>query len=114
MEHVLWGGELRERLLIALLGAHYESVFRRQWKYAVEPAHYFDHRIDSFAFATGTQQPYVYFRGFFAVEMIREGAVLLDIGCGDRTLFPHGSSLLDALMWTRSTSTRAPSRMQLA
>ena len=83
MEHVLWGGELRERLLIALLRRHYESVFRRQWKYAVELPHYFDHRIGSFAFATGTQHPYSYFRGFFAAEMIREGAVLLDIGCGD-------------------------------
>ena len=41
MEHVLWGGELRERLLIALLRRHYESVFRRQWKYAVELPHYF-------------------------------------------------------------------------
>lgn len=82
-EHVLWGGDRRERLLIALLRGHYESVFRRQWTLATELPHYYDHRIGSFAFAIGSAHPYGYFRGFLATEMIREDDVLLDIGCGD-------------------------------
>jgi len=83
IQYALWGGERRERLLIALLRRHYESIFRRQWTLAAELPHYFDHRIGSFAFATGTGHPYGYFRGFFAAEMIRDGDVLLDLGCGD-------------------------------
>ncbi len=82
-EYALWGGERREKLLIALLRRHYESLFRRQWTLAAEMPHYFDHRIGSFAFAIGRADPYSYFRGFFAAEMIRDGDVLLDIGCGD-------------------------------
>ena len=79
MEHVLWGGDRRERLLIALLRLHYESAFRRQWTLAAELPHYCGHRIGSFAFAMGSAHPYAHFRGFFAAEMIREGDVLLDI-----------------------------------
>jgi SAM-dependent methyltransferase len=101
MEHVLWGGERRERLLIALLRRHYESVFRRQWTLSAELPHYFDHRIGSFAFSIGSAHPYSYFRGFFAAEMIREGDVLLDIGCGDgffaRRFFAPKCARVDAV-----------------
>jgi SAM-dependent methyltransferase len=80
---VAWGGERRERLLIFLLRQHYESIFRRQWVLPQYKPHYFDHRIGSFAFAIGTSHAYSYYRGYFAAEMIRDGDVLLDVGCGD-------------------------------
>jgi SAM-dependent methyltransferase len=100
-EHVLWGGELRERLLIALLRRHYESVFRRQWIFTTELPHYYDHRIGSFAFAIGGADPYGYFRGFFAAETIRDGDTLLDIGCGDgffaRRFFAPKCTFVDAV-----------------
>jgi SAM-dependent methyltransferase len=82
-ERAIWGGERRERLLLTLLRRHYESVFRRQWVLPVDKPHYFDHRIGSFAFATGISHGYGYYRGYFAAEMIRDGDVLLDVGCGD-------------------------------
>jgi SAM-dependent methyltransferase len=83
IERAVWGDLRRERLLLALLRRHYESVYRRQWFLAAEPPHYFDHRIGSFAFATGAGHPYSYYRGFFAGEIVHDGDVLLDIGCGD-------------------------------
>jgi 2-polyprenyl-3-methyl-5-hydroxy-6-metoxy-1,4-benzoquinol methylase len=82
-ERAIWGGERRERLLLALLGRHYESVFRRQWLLPVDKPHHFDHRIGSFLFATGVSHGYGYYRGYFAAEMIRDGDVLLDVACGD-------------------------------
>jgi SAM-dependent methyltransferase len=83
VERVAWGGERRERLLLAGLDRHYGSLFRRQWRYAREMPHFFDHRIGSFAFAIGKEAPFSYYRGFFAAELVRPGDTLLDLGCGD-------------------------------
>jgi SAM-dependent methyltransferase len=114
VERVLWGGERRERVLIALLRRHYESVFRRQWRHAREMPHYFDHRIGSFAFAIGSGHPYTYFRGFFTAEMIREGDVLLDIGCGDgffaRRFYAPKCAHVDAIDIERSAISHASRR----
>ena len=100
-ENAVWGGERRERALLALLRRHYESLFRRQWMHSVEPPHFYDHRIGSFAFAIGVEPPFSYRRGFFATEVIRRGDVLLDIGCGDgffaRRFFSPLCSHVDAI-----------------
>lgn len=82
-ERVLWGGRLRERVLVALLREHYASLMRRKWRESGEPPHFFDHRIGSFALAMGEGTPFGYYRGYFAAEVIRKGDTLLDIGCGD-------------------------------
>lgn len=86
VERAIWGGDRRERFLIALLRRHYEGLLRRQWTLAAAPPHYFDHRIGSFAFATGTGHPYSYYRRFFAAEMVRQGDVLV----GSETLGMEG------------------------
>ena len=44
---------------------------------------FFDHRIGGFAFATGSQHAFSYYRGYFAAELVQHGDVVLDIGCGD-------------------------------
>jgi SAM-dependent methyltransferase len=82
----LWGGgALRERLLLSLLGQHYRSVFRREWKYRDEPPHFNQHRGGIFQMAFGKQVigPEGWYRGIFSSEVIRDGDDLLDIGCGD-------------------------------
>jgi SAM-dependent methyltransferase len=110
-ERAIWGGERRERVLLALLRRHYESVFRRQWVLPVDKPHYFDHRIGSFSFATGTSHGYSYYRGYFAAEMIRDGDVLLDVGCGDgffaRRFFAPRCKHVDAIDVDRSAIAHA-------
>ena len=101
VETFVWGGERRERILIGLLRRHYDSVLRRQWKLAGSQPHYFDHRVGSFAFATGTGQPFGFYRGFLAAELVPEGSTLLDIGCGDgffaRRFFAPRCAHVDAI-----------------
>jgi SAM-dependent methyltransferase len=82
-ERIAFGGERRERLLLAALDAHYRSLFRRRWLYPLERPHHFDHRIGSFRFAIGREPPFSWYRGFFAAELVRPGDTLLDLGCGD-------------------------------
>jgi SAM-dependent methyltransferase len=85
VERAVGGGRLRERLLLSALGAHYASRLRRDWLWTDEPPHFFDHRIGAFdlAFGSAKSGPYPWFRAFFAAEVIRDGDVLLDLGCGD-------------------------------
>ena len=84
-ERVLWGGPVRERLLLRLLGGYYESVFRREWTFGGHPPHFENHRIDAFRFGFGSGgfAPEYFFRGFFSAEVLRPGDHALDIGCGD-------------------------------
>jgi SAM-dependent methyltransferase len=100
-ERVLWGGARRERVLVALLRRHYDSLVRRRWGDPERAPHFFDHRIGSFAFATGTGSPFGYYRGYFAAELIRSDDVLLDIGCGDgffdRRFFAPRCAEIDAI-----------------
>jgi len=100
-EQVVWGGSTRETVLVWFLGQHYESVMRRQWYEVEEPPHFFDHRIDSFAFAAGNGTGFSYYRGYFAAEVIRQGDTLLDIGCGDgffaRRFFSPKCARVDAI-----------------
>ena len=100
-EWLLWGGYLRERFIVWLLGRHYRSVFRRKWVLAEQPPHFFDHRIGSFELATGQGSPYTYYRGYFAAELVEQGDRLLDIGCGDgfftKRFFAPRCSRVDAI-----------------
>lgn len=102
-ERLLWGGDLRERILLRLLAEYYESLYRRQWRFALaqEQPHFFDHRVSSFGFALGTRSPFGFYRGFFVSELLRDGDRLLDIGCGDgffaRRFFAEKCALVDAI-----------------
>jgi SAM-dependent methyltransferase len=82
-EKVAFGGDRRERVLTAALSAHYRSLFRRQWQWAPEAPHFYDHRIDLQALAAGGAAPFSWFRAFFATQLMRPGDRVLDIGCGD-------------------------------
>jgi len=84
-EKVLWGGERREQMLLALLERHYESLFRRLWSYGGEEPHFTNHRIGTFrfGFAAEANGPEYFYRGFFSSEILRKTDRVLDIGCGD-------------------------------
>jgi SAM-dependent methyltransferase len=98
---IVGGGERRERLLLRLLGLHYRTLFLRQWRWADEAPHFFDHRIGSFLFATGKEHGFSYIRGYFASELVRDGDRVLDIGCGDgffaRRFFAARGASVDAI-----------------
>lgn len=84
-ETVLFGGSLRERILIRLLRALYSSQFRRDWLFFNrEPPHFYNQRWNGFELTYGAaRNPYVFLRAFLASEVLRDGDRLLDIGCGD-------------------------------
>jgi SAM-dependent methyltransferase len=80
---IVWGGERRRRALEWLLRRHYVALFQRQWRWAEEAPHFFDHRIGSFEFAVGEHHGFSYYRGYFAAELMDDGDRVLDVGCGD-------------------------------
>jgi len=84
-EKLIWGGQLRERVLLRLLGGYYESVFRREWLLGNPPPHFENQSVALFRFGFGpaTIAPEYFFRGFFGAEVLRRQDSVLDIGCGD-------------------------------
>ncbi len=79
-QHIVWGGDRRERLLLWLLAQHYRTLHRQQWTGALP--HFFDFRHAAFAFLRG-DHGYGFTRGFYAAELVHDGDHVLDIGCGD-------------------------------
>ena len=100
-EHVLYGGARRERLLRRLLGAHYTSLFRRDWQLSSEPPHFFDHRLDAYKLLDGAGGVQPMTRGFLVAELLRPDDIVLDIGCGDgffdRAFFADRCAAVDAI-----------------
>lgn len=90
-EQLLWGGRIREELLIWFLRRYYQSLFRRLWRFNREKPHFTNHRLTwfLFGFGTGRIHPYQLARAFYAAEILRPDDVVLDIGCGDGFLTNH-------------------------
>ena len=85
-ETILFGGAVRESILVRMLGALYRSQFRRSWvNNTTEPPHFYYQRWNGyrFVYGDGDRNPYCFTRGFLALEVVRNGDRLLDIGCGD-------------------------------
>jgi SAM-dependent methyltransferase len=101
LERLAFGGRLRERALLRLLGAYYRSLYRREWAWAEEPPHFYDHRFGMFELLAGRGNPHPYTRGFHAAEMVRDGDRVLDIGCGDgfftSTFFAFRAASVDGI-----------------
>src|ERR1041385_2889079 len=78
-------GGITEKALVRSLLFVYKSKFRKEWTYSKTPPHFTDFRVLSAHFVFGKELlgPYSFYRGFFSSEVIRQGDMLLDIGCGD-------------------------------
>jgi SAM-dependent methyltransferase len=87
----VWGAERRRRLLERLLRGHYASRLRREWVYVAPEAapHFFDHRHDALALVTGDGNVEGFLRAFYALDVIRAGDEVLDIGSGDGFFTRH-------------------------
>lgn len=102
-EYLLWGGFLREKVLIKLLEKLYFSKFRREWKLSKNKPHFEDQKLFFFDFAFTDRKigPEFLNRGFFASEVIKAGDSLLDIGCGDgffsKRFYADRYSFVDAI-----------------
>jgi 2-polyprenyl-3-methyl-5-hydroxy-6-metoxy-1,4-benzoquinol methylase len=90
-ERILWGGKIREELLIRLLRRHYKSLFRRLWELDKERPHFTNHRLTwfLFGFGDGAMRPYQLARAFYSAEALSPNDIVLDIGCGDGFLTNH-------------------------
>ncbi|MDA9519247.1 hypothetical protein XI06_02510 [Bradyrhizobium sp. CCBAU 11434] len=88
-ELMLFGSEIRAGLAKRIISSYYSSVFRRQWAWQVygEP-HFSIHAGALFSLFDGNLNAGVYSftRAFLSAEIIRDGAKVLDIGCGDGAL----------------------------
>jgi len=84
-ERAAFGGPRRGSALAHLQLAHVRSVNRRTWSHVDvgEEPPFYDHRIGGVLFALAGENPYGWQRGFHAVELIRPGDAVLDVGCGD-------------------------------
>ncbi len=81
-------GTFREAVLKRALLAVMRGQSRQHWANGAEQ-HYFVHRPQLAGIALGEasgEALYAYTRAFLAAEVIRPGAVVLDIGCGDGSL----------------------------
>jgi len=90
-EQLLWGGRMREELLIWFLRRHYQSLFRRLWKLNRVKPHFTNHRLAWFLFGFGASaiHPYQLARAFYSAEALQPEDIVLDIGCGDGFLTNH-------------------------
>lgn len=92
-ERLLWGGRMREKLLVWLLRHHYKSQFRRLWQLNKTKPHFSYHRLAWFLFGFGANRnemhPYHLFRAFYTAEALQPTDVVLDIGCGDGFFTNH-------------------------
>jgi SAM-dependent methyltransferase len=112
-EQLIWGGELRERVLLRLLGGYYESLFRRMWLMGNPPPHFENQSIEVFRFGFSARMvvPEYFFRGFFSAEVLRRQDRVLDIGCGDgfftRRFLATRAGVVDAIDIDASAIARA-------
>jgi SAM-dependent methyltransferase len=92
-ERLLWGGRIREKLLVWFLRQNYKSQFRRLWQLNRTKPHFSYHRLAWFLFGFGADRnemhPYHLFRAFYAAEVLQPTDVVLDIGCGDGFFTKH-------------------------
>ena len=74
-----------ERVLSKLVLSFYDGQRRAEWEGPGEAPHFFNHRqgLVPFVFSDQPTSPYAYGRAFFSALAVREGDVVLDIGCGD-------------------------------
>jgi SAM-dependent methyltransferase len=102
IEYLVFGGKLRERILLFFLSNYYQSIFRRQWYWGSIESHNENQRIFMFDFIFSKPPkftgPYPFFRGFYDSDVVKQGDTVLDIGCGDgffsmRFLSPLASSV---------------------
>ncbi len=103
-EWLVFGGNFRRDSLLWLLYEHYRSRFRRYWLwYSTTPPHFFDLQISFFSLIFGKTPPSPEFSncGFFGSEIIENGDLILDIGCGDgfftKRFFSQGAARVDAI-----------------
>lgn len=102
-EWLIWGGRIREKVLLFFLNQYFKSKFRREWIFSKNPQHFENYRIFLFnlGFSSKPIEPSHFNRGMFVSEMIKSGDTILDICCGDgfftKRFYGQKSKLIDAI-----------------
>ncbi len=100
IDRIIGGGEVRLRLLLALLDLNRRTQLRRDWVFSTQPPAFFDPRLALIQILNGASA-YGLYRGYYAAEVIRQGDSILDIGCGDgffdKRFFAERAGRIDAI-----------------
>ena len=96
-------GARREKVLVDLLGTHFQVKHRLDWELSEEAPHFYDFRSGVFALGFGDAPPssHTLDRAAMARDTFADGDRVLDIGCGDgfftRRFYSDRAGRIDAI-----------------
>lgn len=103
-ERFVFGSELRRTICSAILKGYFQSERRRHWVWQADgEPHFSKHDALFFDLFLGETDQAVYnlTRAFLVAEVIKDGDVVLDIGCGDggftRRFYAPRAAAVDAI-----------------
>lgn len=101
IESIIFGGRWRRTFTRKVLTLLYRSKFRSDWWWSAHPPHFSSHEQLESLFSDKQSSFYSIYRGVLTTELIKEGDILLDIGCGDgffdQRFYSHKCKSIDAI-----------------
>jgi 2-polyprenyl-3-methyl-5-hydroxy-6-metoxy-1,4-benzoquinol methylase len=103
ISRIKYGGGLREKILLRLLDKYYRNKFHRKWRLSETVPHFENHSVEMFLLGFSSKPIDIgyFYRAFYSSEVIKNGDIVLDIGCGDgfftKRFYAHKAKKIDAI-----------------